>query len=77
MKARTRALDKIIEQVKHNSSAFLILYTEEITVDKVLINITIQKVTAPKVANYYYHCVTSLIQKFRLGLRVLVLEAKV
>ena len=60
MKARTRALDKIIEQVKHNSSAFLVLYTEEITVDKVLINIIIQKVTAQKVTDSYHSAISSI-----------------
>ena len=51
-----------VESKKQNSNAFLILYTEEITVDKVLINISIQKATALKVANSH-HCPTSLIQK--------------
>ena len=66
-----------VNKKKQHSDAFLVLYAEEITVDKVLMNITIQKVTALKVANFY-HCATSLIQKkFRLASRVLVLEAKV
>ena len=65
-----------VDNKKQNSNAFLVLYTEERTVDNVLINITIQKVTVLKVANYY-HCMTSLIQTFRLASRVLVLEAKV